>query len=76
MYRYASYKGYATSARGDLSGFPDQLSVSAFSKEAMEWAVASGLISGNADQTLAPQGNASRAVCAMIIMRFMENIAK
>lgn len=72
MYRYAGHQGCDTSARADLSGYPDYKKVSDFSREAMEWAVAAGLISGNADKTLAPQGEASRAVCATIIMRFME----
>lgn len=70
MYRYADYKGYDTSASAELD-FPDAESVSEFSEEAMKWAVGAGLISGNQDGTLAPQGNASRAVCATIIQRFM-----
>ena len=70
MFRYADYKGYDVSVSADLD-FPDAASVSEFSEEAMKWAVGVGLISGNKDGTLAPQGNASRAVCATIIQRFM-----
>ena len=71
MYRFAKYKEYDISASNDLSSFPDQSSVSAFSKDAMKWAVGAGLISGSQGNLL-PQGNASRAECATIIMRFME----
>ncbi len=73
MYRYAKFKGLDTSAKGDLTVFPDGSDVSEFAEEAMIWAVGEGLISGNKDGTLAPQGNASRAVCATILMRFIEN---
>ena len=71
MFRYAKYKEYDISASDDLSGFPDSESVSAFSREAMEWAVGAGLISGSQGM-LVPQGSANRAECATIIMRFME----
>lgn len=73
MYRYAKFKGLNTSAKGDLTTFPDGSDVSEFGEEAMIWAVGAGLISGNKDGTLAPQGTTSRAVCATILMRFLEN---
>lgn len=76
MYRYAQYAGMDTSAKGDLTEFPDGNKTSAFAKEAMAWAVGAGLISGNEDGTLAPQGEVSRAVCATIIMRFDINFNK
>lgn len=75
MYRYAEGMGIDVSARVDLSAYPNGGSVSPFAVEAMSWAVAVGLISGEgADGSLNPQGNASRAVCATIIMRFIDNI--
>ena len=40
--------------------------------EAMRWAVGEGLISGTAAGLLAPQGNATRAQVATILMRFIE----
>ena len=70
MYRYANYKGYVTSGAGDLSSFPDHDSVSPFAKDAMEWAVSIGLITGDQGR-LNPHGTANRAQCAAIIMRFM-----
>ena len=73
MYRYAQYKQYVTDETADYSQFTDAGSVSEFAKEAMKWAVGSGIISGKDGGTrLDPQGNASRAECATIITRFME----
>lgn len=71
MYRYAQYKGNDVTG-GELGSFPDSGQVSAFAQEAMGWANSTGLITGNDDGTLAPQGTASRAVCATIIKRFMD----
>lgn len=72
VYRYSKYRGYDTSAKASLWGFPDQGRVSAFAREAMEWAVAEGIISGDQGK-LNPQGIAARAVTAAIIMRSMES---
>ena len=77
MYRYANYKGYESDAPADISGYKDAGKVSAFAEEAMEWAVGNGIISGKDEGTvLDPQGNATRAECATIIMRFIEKFEK
>ena len=77
MYRYANYKGYTSDEPEDISGYADAGKVSAFAKEAMEWAVGNGIISGKNEGTiLDPQGNATRAECATIIMRFIEKFEK
>ncbi len=71
MYRYANYKKYDVSETADFSKFEDAAQVSGFAQEAMKWAVGTGIISGKDNGTkLDPQGNASRAECAAIIMRF------
>ena len=44
--------------------------------EAMQWANAEGLINGKSNSMLDPQGKATRAETAAILMRFMQNIAK
>ena len=74
LYRYADGKGYETEIRADLSGFPDRAKVSAWAKDAVEWAVAAQLITGSGG-LLDPQGSATRAQVATILMRFIENIA-
>ena len=73
MYRYAQYKDYSVEGSKELSSFNDAGKVSAFAKEAMEWAYGNGIITGKYNGTVIdPQGNATRAECATIIMRFME----
>ena len=69
---------YAGSPTGDgsLSSFGDSASVNGYAVEAMRWAVGEGLISGTDAGLLAPQGNATRAQVATILMRFVESLTK
>ena len=76
LYRYAEYKGYDVSAVGDLSQFNDADSVSEWANDVMRWAVGAGLINGMGDGSVAPQGTATRAQVATVLMNFCENIAK
>lgn len=76
LYNYAKYKGYDVTASADLSTFADSASVSAWAQPAMQWAVAEGYISGMGANQLAPQGTATRAEIASVIMRFMEATAE
>ncbi len=75
LFRYAEKKGFDTSKRGDLSGFPDRGKVSSWATDAIKWAVAEKIIGGS-DGKLLPQGNATRAQVSTILMRFIENFAK
>ena len=72
LFRYAQKKGFDTSKRGDLSGFPDANKISGYATEALRWAVAEGLVNGS-DGKVLPQGNATRAQVATILMRFIES---
>jgi len=72
MYRYAAFLGYDRSESNDLLAYPDADTVSDFADAAVRWSVGAGLINGDRG-TLSPKGNASRAQCAAIIMRFMEH---
>lgn len=76
LYNYAKYKGYDVTASAYLSKFADNASVSTWAQPAMQWAVAEGYISGMGDNQLAPQGTATRAEIASVIMRFMEATAE
>lgn len=76
LYNYAKYKGYDVTASADLSTFADSANVSAWAQPAMQWAVAEGYISGMGGSLLAPQGTATRAEIASVIMRFMEATAE
>lgn len=75
LYRYAKQKGYDVSKSAALTGFFDADKVSGYAAEAMQWAVAEGLLQGS-NGKLNPQGSATRAQVATILMRFMEKIAK
>lgn len=58
---------------GDLSGFPDEAAVSGYAREAMAWAVGEGLINGVVtpeEIILEPNGSATRAQIAIILMRY------
>ena len=71
LYNYAHSKGYDVSARADLTAFPDAGSVSGWAEEALSWANAAGLINGtvrDGQTILDPQGSASRAQVAMILI--------
>ena len=72
LYRYAQFKGYDVSATADLSGFTDAGSISPWALEAMKWANAIGLITGETETSLNPTGASTRAVFATIMMRFCE----
>lgn len=75
LYRYAKQKGYDVSKSAALTAFSDADKVSGYASEAMQWAVAEGLLQGS-NGKLNPQGSATRAQVATILMRFMEKIAK
>lgn len=75
LYRYAKQKGYDVSKSAALTGFSDADKVSGYAAEAMQWAVAEGLLQGS-NGKLNPQGSATRAQVATILMRFMEKFAK
>ena len=79
LYRYAQKVGIDTSKHTELSAFPDASRVSAYARASMQWIVAEGVIGGsreNGQDWLNPQGNATRAEVATILMRFIENVAK
>ena len=75
LYRYAKKKGIDTGKRGDLSAFPDGGKVESWAKDALQWTVAEKIIGGS-EGYLLPQGNATRAQVATILMRYIENIVK
>ena len=73
LYRYAQSKGYDTTQGGmTIREYADFEQISDYAVEAMTWAVNTGLISGTSTTTLSPQGPATRAQVATILMRFLE----
>ena len=72
LHSYAQKKGMDVSKTADLAGYADASSVSSWAKNAMSWAVGSGLISGRSATTLAPAGSATRAECAVIFTQMFQ----
>ena len=74
LWRYAQSKGYDVSASADLTGFLGYGQISEYALPALQWAVGAGVMSGRGDGILAPQGTATRAEAAAMLMRFVENV--
>lgn len=70
LHRYAGEP--ATAA--NLAGYADGASVSAYAVDAMSWCVEHDIITGTTATTLEPQGTATRAQAAAMLMRFAENL--
>ena len=75
LYKYARFKGYDLTATGDLTQFPDADAISSWAETALSWANGNGLINGNEDGTLAPDGTATRAQAASILAQFDQSFA-
>lgn len=76
LYRYAQFKGYDVSAKGDLTAFTDGDNVSEWATDALAWCVGAKLINGRDNGTVDATGTATRAEIAQIFMNLCENIAK
>ena len=69
LYRMAAYLGLDTAVQGVLSGFSDSGEASSWAEAALAWAVGADILQGE-DGRLMPQGTASRAEIAAVLMRF------
>ena len=80
QYMFHVLKMERTWTPADLSTFPDGAQVSSWAKEAMQDAVALGLINGtkapDGKVYLDPQGSAARQQVATILMNFCQNVKK
>ena len=80
QYMFNVLKMNRTWTPADLSAFPDGANVSSWAKEAMQDAVALGLINGTKAPDglvyLDPQGSATRQQVATILMNFCQNVKK
>ena len=70
MYRY---DGSMKVEQNHLKSYTDADSISTYAVDAMNWAVANGIITGTAMTTLAPRESALRAQIAVIMMRYCES---
>ena len=69
LYRYA---GAPVGGGMAVSEFTDGASVSDYATDAVTWALSEGILTGMGDGALAPQGTATRAQAAAMLMRFAE----
>lgn len=76
LYRYAVYKGYDVSIGEDTNilSYADFADLSEYAIPAMQWACGAGIVNGTSESTLTPQGEATRAQVAAMLMRFVEAI--
>lgn len=75
LWRYAQTEGYDVSIGEDTNilSYTDVADLSEYAIPAMQWAVGAGIINGTGDgSTLTPQGQATRAQAAVMLMRFCE----
>ena len=75
LWRYAQTEGYDVSIGEDTNilSYTDVADLSEYAIPAMQWAVGAGIINGTGDgSTLTPQGQATRAQAATVLMRFCE----
>jgi hypothetical protein len=77
LYRHVIYIGYDVSVgeETNILSYTDAFDISEYAIPAFQWACGAGIIEGS-NNSLDPQGLATRAQVAAILMRFMEDIAK
>ena len=57
--------------KNTANSFSDADKISSWATDAMNWATATGIISGKSNNMLDPQGTATRAEVATMVMRFL-----
>ena len=72
LYRYAQYSGEAVEMDRSLADFNDADQISTWAKDAMRWAVSSGIITGKPGKRLDPRGTATRAEIAAMLRRYLK----
>ena len=76
LYRYAGYKGWDVSMGGNTNilSYADAFDVSEWAIPAVQWACGAGLMNGTTDGRLNPQGKATRAELAAMLMRALTGV--
>ena len=75
LWRYAQSEGYDVSVgeSTNILSYTDVANLADYAIAAMQWAVGAGIINGTGDgSALTPQGQATRAQAAVMLMRFCE----
>ena len=78
LYSYAKSNGYKVNFESTaIDKFSDGLQVSPWAREALNWAVTQGVVSGKGSSDdistyrIDPQGNATRAECAAMVTKLL-----
>lgn len=71
--RFAAYRGQNTAAADTLSAFSDGSQTADYAKNAVNWALARGIVAGVGADRLAPQDTATRAQLAVMLYRFAKS---
>lgn len=74
LYRDQAARGGDVSQRADLSGYADRDQVASWAQEAVQWAVAEGILQGTDRDRLSPEALADRAQMAAMVQRYLEKI--
>lgn len=74
LYRYAAYRKFDTTGSASLDSYTDLGSVSGWAMDAMKWAAAKNILKGTSTATLTPNGGATRAQTAVMLMRFCHSV--
>ncbi len=74
--KYARYKKKDVSPTNNLSEFKDGNKVSSYAVSQMKWAVGAGVITGNDDRTLKPQGTATRAEVSAMLEKYCKKVGR
>ena len=75
LYRFACWEKHNTGGRAELLSFHDAGFVSSWALDAVRWAISAGIIEGSKEigrLMLLPDGNATRAQVAAMLMRYIE----
>lgn len=72
LYRYAQYRHYNTSAGANTNilSYYDANHISEYAFSALQWVCGEGIVDGTGNGYLSPQGQATRAQLAAMLMRF------
>lgn len=74
LYRCAHIMGSTNHYTVSLAGYPDSRTVPTVARDPMAWAVANGIIGGNANGRLDPFGTITRGQFAVILYRFSQRV--
>ena len=76
LYRYAQYKGadVTNTVATNIKKYSDSSRISAYALDAMCWACNNNLLTGKSDSQIDPQGYATRAEVAAMMMRLNNNL--